>query len=556
VDREKLEQLLSVGPMLAEDLDLETLLGRIVEAARDLTGAHYAALGVLDADGTALERFLTSGLADEEIARIGDLPRGRGVLGELIRHPQPLRLTDVGDHPRSYGFPVGHPPMHGFLGVPIRVRGEVYGNLYLTEKDGGEFDEEDEEVVSRLADWAGVAIDNARLYGSVTQRHADLERTVEVLETNVEIARAIGAATDLEPVLELIVKRARALVEARAVAVGLVSGGELALVTVAGPLGRDLIGSRIPWDADTGDPAAMPDGLRELLARDAGADAVLSVPLIFRDQKLGILAAVDRQVQGPRFNEHDKRLLSAFAASASIAVASAQRATQRALRQSLAASERERTRWARELHDETLQDLAALRVLLTGARNAADVDSLAAAVEQAIERLAEMSGALRALISDLRPALLDQLGLEPALRSLAERGAQSWSLPIQLEADLAYESGRSPDRLAPDLELGVYRVVQEALTNAAKHAEASSVQVRIVEEDAVLRVLVRDDGRGFDTSAAHEGFGLTGMRERIEQHGGTLGVDSTLEGGTDVVAEIPVRRAGERPQQQSASAAW
>jgi signal transduction histidine kinase len=555
VDREKLEQLLSVGPMLAEDLDLETLLRRIVEAARDLTGARYAALGVLDADGTALERFLTSGLTDEETARIGDLPRGRGVLGELIRHPQPLRLTDVGDHPRSYGFPVGHPPMHGFLGVPIRVRGEVYGNLYLTEKQGGEFDGEDEEVVSRLADWAGVAIDNARLYGSVRQRHADLERTVEVLETNVEIARAIGAATDLGPVLELVVKRARALVEARGVAVGLVSGGELAIVTVAGPLGRDLIGTRIPWGAGGGAREDMPEGLREMLARDAGADAVLSVPLTFRDEMLGILAAVDRQAHGPRFNEHDKRLLSAFAASASIAVASAQRATRRALRQSLAASERERTRWARELHDETLQDLAALRVLLTGARNAGDVDSLAAAVGQGIERLADMSGALRGLISDLRPAVLDQLGLEPALHSLAERGAESWSLAVELEIDLAYENGRAADRLAPDLELGVYRVVQEALTNAAKHAEASRVQVRIVEDDVLLRVLVRDDGRGFEISASHEGFGLTGMRERVEQHGGAFEVASTLEGGTDVVAEIPVRRVGDRPQQPSASPA-
>src|SRR5215213_1820758 len=153
MDHKQLERLLDIAPALSGGLDLELVLRRIIDAARELTGAKYAALGVLDASGDALERFITAGLSEDEVALNSDLPRGRGVLGELIRHPEPLRLADVGDHPRSYGFPMGHPPMRGFLGVPIRVRGTVYGNLYLTEKQGGEFDEDDEETVLRLADW-------------------------------------------------------------------------------------------------------------------------------------------------------------------------------------------------------------------------------------------------------------------------------------------------------------------------------------------------------------------------------------------------------------------
>src|SRR5829696_4196790 len=158
MDQKQLERLLGIGPALAEGLELETVLRRIVDAAREVTGARYAALGVLDATGEALERFITAGLSEEEIARIGDLPHGRGVLG-----------------------------------VPIRVRGEAYGNLYLTEKSDGEFDEADQETVCRLADWAGIAIENARLYGTAREQQIELQRTVEVLETNVEIARAIGA---------------------------------------------------------------------------------------------------------------------------------------------------------------------------------------------------------------------------------------------------------------------------------------------------------------------------------------------------------------------------
>ena len=550
MDQQQLERLLAIAPALAGGLDLETVLRRIVDAAREVTRSKYAALGVLDSSGEALERFITAGLSEDQIARIGDLPRGRGVLGELITRPEPLRLDDVGDHPRSYGFPMGHPAMHSFLGVPIRVRGEVYGNLYLTEKQGGEYDEDDEESALRLADWAAIAIDNARLYGAVRSRHNELERTVEVLETHVEVARAIGATTDLAPVLELVVKRGRALVEARGVALALVRGEELLVTNTAGAMAASLAGYRLPWKsgAVSGAPGGVPEQLEQALMGAAGANGILAVPLVFRDWPLGVVAAFDRTSDGPRFTADDRRLLNAFAASASIAVASAQRATQRATHQSIAASERERARWARELHDETLQDIGALRVLLTTVRNFGDPDTLATAVGEAVDRLAEMGGALRELISDLRPALLDQLGPEPALAAMAERVMGDHDLQVGLDVSLAYEPGRRADRVVPDIELAIYRVVQEALTNAAKHSGADRANVSVVEHDGTIEVSVHDDGSGFDPRAAHAGFGLTGIRERVTQHGGTLEVQSGPGRGTNLRISIPARHLSDEAE--------
>jgi signal transduction histidine kinase len=551
----QLERLLAIAPALAGGLDLETVLRRIVDAAREVTGARYAALGVLDPGGEALERFITAGLSDDEIAGIGDLPRGRGVLGELIRHPEPLRLENVGDHPRSYGFPMGHPPMRGFLGVPIRVRGEVYGNLYLTEKAGGEFDETDEQTVLRLADWAAISIHNARLYGTARERQVELERTVEVLETHVEIARAIGATTELDPVLELIVKRARALVEAGGAALAVVRGEELVVTHTAGAKAADVVGYRLPWEqgsagfAGPGHDHDVPGQLQDALAGAAGADAILAVPLVFRDWLLGVLVAFDRALEGPEFTDNDRRLMRAFAASASIAVAGAQRATQRALSQSIEASERERARWARELHDETLQDLGALRVLLTSARNSGSPEQVAAAVEDAVGRLGEMSGALRGLISDLRPALLDQLGVGPALDAMVERVAGDHHLEIALDVDLAYKSGRRPDRLDAALELAIYRITQEGLNNAVKHSGADRVDIRVVESDTSVEVTISDTGSGFDPGASHAGFGLTGIRERVGQQGGNLEIASGPGRGTELRIVFPARHVSDGAEQ-------
>ena len=215
LDEPRLRRLLDVGRALIAELDPDSVLRTVLDAACELTGARYAAIGILTADRMSLERFVTRGIDAETQREIGDLPRGRGVLGVLIDDPRPLRLADVGQHAKSYGFPIGHPPMKSFLGVPLVIRGEAWGNLYLTEKVEGEFDEADEEVILALAGWAATAIENARLHRSERARRDALERAVRGLEATTEIARAVGGETRLDRVLELIVKRGRALVEAR-----------------------------------------------------------------------------------------------------------------------------------------------------------------------------------------------------------------------------------------------------------------------------------------------------------------------------------------------------
>src|SRR4051812_7798673 len=198
-----LRRLLEVGRSLVTVLDPEAVFSRVLEVARELTGARYAAIGVLDEPRQRLERFLTAGIDEDTHRAIGDLPHGRGVLGVLITDPRPLRLADVGQHAQSYGFPLAHPPMTTFLGVPIIIEGQAWGNLYLTEKDGSHaFTADDEEAVVVLADWAAIAIGNARLYRNVRERRDELERTMRGLETTTEISLALGGMTDLDRVLE------------------------------------------------------------------------------------------------------------------------------------------------------------------------------------------------------------------------------------------------------------------------------------------------------------------------------------------------------------------
>ena len=207
LNSERLRTLIDVGGFIVSELDLDTLLRRVLDAALELTGARYAALGVLNAERSELERFMTAGIDEDAQRRIGELPHGRGVLGVLIDDPKPLRLKRVGGHPASYGFPMGHPPMESFLGVPVFISGEAWGNLYLTEKEGGEFDEADEEAIVVLARWAGIAVENARLYHDIENQRVELERAVAGLRATQAVALAVGAEVDLERSLELIVKR-------------------------------------------------------------------------------------------------------------------------------------------------------------------------------------------------------------------------------------------------------------------------------------------------------------------------------------------------------------
>lgn len=546
---ERFERLLDMGTALLSELDLESVLRSVVEAARELTSAEYAALGVLDRDRTELERFIYLGIDDETKRAIGNLPRGRGVLGELIREPAPLRLRDVNQHPHAYGFPPGHPPMHSFLGVPITVRDETFGNLYMTEKRGGaEFDEADEGAAKTLAVWAGIAIENARLYTTLSEREAEIEQALRRAETSVDIARAVGGETDVDRVLDLIVKRARALVEAKTLLVLLRRGGRLVVVAQAGEVGEEVGQLTIPAD-DAVFQAAMQERVAQHLERGSppsearlrerlGAEAALVVPLLFRGYAVGTLVALDREAGGTEFDEEDLRLLQAFASSAATAVATAQSVESERLQQQVEISEGERQRWAQELHDDTLQGLAAIRISLATALQGEGGDrgeQIEKAAGETVERLEEQINELNRLINDLRPASLERLGLAGALEALAEETSARGELDVETEIELE-------ESLRAEEERVVYRLVQEALNNVLKHASARSANVSARLVDHQVQIAVRDDGCGFDPDSVATGRGLVGMRERIELLGGAIDVHSGPEGGTRISARVPVQR--------------
>ncbi len=550
LDERRLRRLIEVGRSLVRELDLELVLERLLEAARELTGARYAALGILNPERTELERFVTLGVDEETRAAIGDLPRGRGVLGLLISDPKPLRLDDVGEHPRSYGFPPGHPQMGSFLGLPILIRGEAFGNLYLTDKQGGKgFTDADEEAGVVLAEWAAIAIENARLYESAEEQREELERAVYRLEAMTEITRVVGGETDLDRILSTVVKRGRALVSAKWLAILLPEEDELVVSAIAGELAGERRGMRIPIEGSL--PGSILERmearrLTRLAERRATrddvwfeADAELLVPMGFRAAGIGVLCAGDPLGDRSEFSAEDERLLTAFAASAATAVATARSVAEDRLRQSISAAERERGRWARELHDETLQGLGALRVLLASGLRGGSPEALEGAVSEATSQLDSEIQNLRALIAELRPAALDEIGVEAAIQGLAEHVSATAGLAVETELSLssAHAASNGP---GSELESTIYRLVQEALTNVAKHSRAEHVRLSVVEHNGAIEVSVEDDGVGFDTRAGHGGFGLLGMRERVAMVGGSLELTSAPGAGATMRAVIPV----------------
>ena len=551
IDPRRLERLLDVGRKLVSHHVPEVVLWEVLEAARELTGAEYAALGILDEAKSGLNRFLSLGVDDETRRRIGPLPRGHGILGELIRNPKPLRLNRISDHPHSYGFPAEHPPMSTFLGVPVTIRGRFFGNVYLTEKAGSvPFDEHDEQLLVVLSEWAAVAIDNARAHEASRSRQAgDSNARSGASRPRSRSARRSEATPDLQRILELIVKRGRALVDGSSCIVFRLEDGELRVGEVAGEVSRDLVDAAlIPQESPIRDAIRArriqrlsgPGMERFEILLGVNAGSGLLVPLISRGVELGVLAVFHRLELESAFSSEDVVALESFATSASTSIHATRLIEDEKLRLSIASSERERQRWARELHDETLQELGALNVMLDSALQVDDGDAIRPALSQANDQVERVILGLQGLITELRPAALDDLGVAAAVEALVDGMRVRSGLAIELDIDLEYEGGRRTTRPEPELEATIYRTVQEALNNVVKHADASRARVMIEERSGEVTIAVEDDGRGIDDRGDRQGFGLLGMRERIKLLDGALVISAPETGGTRLTATLPV----------------
>jgi len=532
--RDRVHSLLEAVVSIGSDLDLGTVLRRITEAATTLVEARYGALGVIGDDGRSLVEFVTVGVTDEEIAAIGHWPHGAGILGLLIKDPRPLRLADLCAHPESVGFPANHPPMHRFLGVPLRVRDEVFGNLYLAEKrDGSEFDEQDEVVLTALATAAGVAIENARLYEETRRR----ERWQQAL---TEISTALLSGTAPDEVGGLVADRAREISDADFAFVAAADevAGEFVIAAAAGEGAERIRGLRLPFDGALG--AEVHEHDRSLLVGDACAAApgdpicrelpigpALLVPLGRGGSARGVLA-VANAVGGTAFTEVTQRLLEPFAGQAAVAMELADR--RRDLERLSLLEDRDRI--AKDLHDTVIQRLFATAMTLMSAGKLADRPDVRRRIQRSVDDLDETIRQIRSTIFALQ--------VEPdagSLRSRLYSVVEDFTGPLGFAPAVRFDGLIDTD-VDPKLGEHLVAVLSEALSNVARHAGAHRVDLVLdVRDDLILRV--EDDGRGIPPGGRRSG--LRNMAERAESLGGSLELRDREGGGTVLLWRVPLR---------------
>jgi signal transduction histidine kinase len=499
-----LEAVLAVG----SDLDLQQVLQRIVAAAVSLADATYGALGVLSVDGQSLARFITVGIDDEGVARIGPPPKGLGVLGELIRAPHPLRLADLADHVSSYGFPANHPPMGSFLGVPVLVGAEVFGNLYLTEKRSSkEFTAEDEAVMVALAAAAGVAIKNARLYD-------ESRRRTEWRSANSEVLTALLAGAERFDVLELVTSRAREVVGAELVLLALPEGGSWAAAH-ASDEEQAVLDELLP---------ALPAVLRDqrITPVQAGGREGVALPV----GSVGVLVCLWQEVP----SEPQLVDLELFGTQAAVALELADRRRQA---ERFAVVE-DRDRIARDLHDLIIQRLFATGMLLQSAVRLTETapDEVRQRVDRAVD---ELDGTIRELRSTIY-GLQAPTEARPSLRSQVLQVVDAASSQLGFAPSLRMD-GLLDTLATGELADNLLATLREALSNVARHAGATHVDVGVRVHGKVFTVEVIDDGVGMARDAARSG--LVNLASRAEQLGGSLRVSSSGAGGTSLVWQVP-----------------
>ncbi|MCW2613674.1 MAG: putative signal transduction histidine kinase [Frankiales bacterium] len=529
--RDRLRGLLEANQAVASEVSLPVLLRRIVESASSLVGARYAALGVLGPD--RLTEFIHVGMDPTTVDSIGPLPRGEGILGLLIQDPQPLRLHDLGEHVQSVGFPPGHPPMRSFLGVPIRVRDKVFGNLYLTEKKGGgEFTDEDEELVEALAAAAAIAIDNAALFDEARRRQVWQQASTQIT------TELLSGACGLEA-LSLVARHAQE-----------VSGAEVVAVAVPGPTGAfvvqategapDWVGQPLPLSgSDTerrlldGRPVVVDDpgkceDLTDLVRRDADVTSLVLVPMQAGGETRGVLVVAARG-RALAISATDAEVMAAFGSQAALAL---ELGENRGAREQLTLLG-DRERIARDLHDQVIQRLFALGLGLQSMSSRTPPE-LAPRLLGYVDDLDETIREIRATIFELQ-------------RDGREGPVQTRVRVLDVVAEAAPALGFDPrvqlegplDTLASGaVAEGLLAVLREALSNIARHAAATSVRVEVRAGVEGVRLVVSDDGVGLGQPARTSG--LRNMADRAHELGGTFRADSGPDGGTTVVWSVPL----------------
>jgi signal transduction histidine kinase len=545
----QLSALIEAGIALASELQLDALLQRIADLSREVIGARYGAVGVVDLEGRLTE-FVHSGVDDATVDRIGHLPEGKGLLGVIITEGRPLRLKEISDHPQSAGFPEGHPEMRTFLGVPISGRGRVLGRLYLSEKeDGAEFTKDDERMAMMFAAQAGVAIENASLYDEVSRRGAELARRVEELSSVEQVGYLIISESDIDEPLNALVDEARALTRG--------SCGLLLLLQDDGYL--RLRASSVDSGSSDLDDILLPPGTSKAhavierrrpeivadLARDreVHSDTLVRlgyprsgafVPLVVHGRGIGALAIYDHDA-ARSFSFDDLTVLQLLANQAAIAVEN-ERLTE-ALRDLAVLEERERI--SKELHDGVIQSIYSVGLSLQGslALMRRDADGAAARIDQAIAELDNVVRDVRSYIFELVPKHVTEHGLTETVRQLA-RDIEVNAL-VDAHIDFSDPACEALDQAAQN---DVVQIVREVLSNIARHAQASQVWITCAPSTGQVVMTVEDDGVGFDPHAVVRGHGLNNIERRAEKVGGTLEILPREPKGTVHRIRIPANR--------------
>lgn len=533
--RERRATLASAGLILASELELPVVLQRIVDLARDVAGARYAALGIVGRDGR-IEEFLTSGMSDEQRRAIGGLPEGKGILGLLIEDARPLRLERLQDHPRSVGFPPNHPPMRSFLGVPIAIRGQVFGHLYLTEKEGGTtFSESDEAAIVELAAHAGLAVEIGRLYHSSQTSQRRFQAVNEIAQATLQ-----GRGSD--DLLRLIARSARELVDARLATIIVPQEGAMEIIVADGVGAEELRGLRLPLPGSlanevmkSGSPVVVGDSgsdprVDPRVVAPARMGPLLTVRLASAETTFGTLT-VSNHVGDRRFSEEDVAVMEAFASQAAVTLEHGR--IRMELNRLAVSADRERI--AKDLHDDVIQSLFAEGMALEASlASVSDPVAMQARITQTVDHLDAVIRDLRNYIFGLRPASVAHTQIERSLRDLVHRFAEGTQIRIEVavEPDVDVSlAGHARDMM---------HMAREAISNAIRHSAASRIDVSLIRAGSDVMLEVADDGRGFSPDdVAGDGLGLANLRSRATSLGGELEIESEEGVGTWVRVRLP-----------------